>query len=141
MQVDLSIDELLEEFSLFEDWNEKYQYLIELGDQLGSDFPDEERIDDNLVQGCQSRVWLITQVGTGEPATVEVLADSDSQIVRGLIVILLVLLSGKSPKEIEQCDVEGVFEQLELIRHLSRSRANGLYSMVKRIRALAAAVS
>lgn len=137
MKLQMTADELIEEFSLFDDWNEKYQYIIELGDQVG-DFPESERTDENLVQGCQSNVWLIGHLRPGDPPTLQIQADSDSQIVRGLIAILLMLMSGRTPQEVQQMDVESVFERLDLRRHLSRSRSNGLHSMVKRIRALAA---
>jgi cysteine desulfuration protein SufE len=133
----ITAEELLDEFSLFDDWSEKYQYIIELGDQLG-EFPEDQRVDTNLVQGCQSNVWLIARTRGSSPPVVEFLADSDSQIVRGLIAILVMLLSGRSAEEIQSMEVERVFEKLELQRHLSRSRSNGLHSMIQRIRTLAA---
>lgn len=136
MALQMTAAELIDEFALFDDWNEKYQYIIELGDQV-SGFPEEHRTEENLVQGCQSNVWLVARLKPGDPPTLEVLADSDSQIVRGLIAILLTLLSGRTPREILDTDVERVFEKLELRRHLSRSRSNGLHSMIKRVRALA----
>lgn len=138
MKLQMTAEELIDEFSMFDDWNEKYQYIIELGDQVG-DFPDAQRTEENLVQGCQSNVWLISQLKPGDPPTVHFQADSDSQIVRGLIAILLMLMSGRTPDEIRQMDVEGVFDRLELRRHLSRSRSNGLHSMIKRMRAHAEA--
>lgn len=140
MMLQMTAEQLIDEFDTLEDWNEKYQYIIELGDQLG-DFPAEHRIESNLVQGCQSSVWLVARVRPGEPPVVEFLADSDSQIVRGLIAILVMLLSGKTATEIQSLDVESVFRRLELQRHLSRSRSNGLHAMVKRIRYLAASLA
>ncbi|GIW94873.1 MAG: cysteine desulfuration protein SufE [Pirellulaceae bacterium] len=134
--VQLTPDELIQEFQSFDDWNDRFQYLIELGDQL-EPFPEEERRDENLVQGCQSNVWLVARVVDSDPPRMELLADSDSQLVRGLIAILMILLSGKTPQEVLQTDVESVFRQLELQRHLSRSRSNGFHSMVRRIRQLA----
>ncbi len=133
----LTAAQLIDEFEMFDDWNDRFQYIIELGDQLDP-FPEEHRLESNLVQGCQSNVWLVADVVPGDPPRVEFHADSDSQIVRGLIAILVMLLSGKSPEEIAQADVESLFQRLELQRHLSRSRSNGLFSMVKRIRELAA---
>lgn len=134
--VQLTADELVREFQALDDWNDRFQYIIELGDQL-EPFPEEERRDENLVQGCQSNVWLVARVSEGEPRRIEFLADSDSQLVRGLIAILVMLLSGKTPQEILCTDVESVFRKLDLQRHLSRSRSNGFYAMVRRIRELA----
>lgn len=140
MNLQMTVEELLEEFELFDDWSEKYQYIIELGDQLDS-FPEEFRVDDNLVQGCQSNVWLVARAKPADPPVIEFLADSDSQIVRGLIAILVMLMSGRTAEEIRDLDVEGLFRKLELQRHLSRSRSNGLNSMIQRIRTLAALAS
>jgi cysteine desulfuration protein SufE len=89
------------------------------------------------VQGCISNVWLIMQVQPGDPPTISFIADSDSQIVRGLVAILVMLCSGRTPQEVRTLKIEDVFERLELRKHLSRSRSNGLYSMIKRIRSLA----
>jgi cysteine desulfuration protein SufE len=137
MMLQMTADELIEEFSLFDDWHDRFQYIVELGDQLDP-LPEEHRIEANLVQGCQSNVWLVARVRDGDPPAIELLADSDSQIVRGLIAILVMLMSGRSPAEIQQLDVESLFKRLELQRHLSRSRSNGLHAMVQRIRQLAA---
>lgn len=137
MTVSMTAEELLDEFSLFDDWSEKYQYIIELGDELG-ELPEEYRVESNLVQGCQSNVWLVARTKDTSPPVVEFLADSDSQIVRGLIAILVMLMSGRTAEEIQTMGVEQLFEKLELQRHLSRSRSNGLHSMIQRIRSLAA---
>jgi sulfur transfer protein SufE len=136
----MTAEELLDEFALFDDWSEKYQYIIELGDQLG-EFPEPLRVEDNLVQGCQSNVWLVARTQPSSPPVIEFLADSDSQIVRGLIAILIMLLSGRTAEEIKLMDVESLFQKLELRQHLSRSRSNGLHSMIQRIRTLAALAS
>jgi cysteine desulfuration protein SufE len=140
MSASMTVEELLDEFSLFDDWSDKYQYIIELGDQLDP-LPDELRVDEHLVQGCQSSVWVVARAKPSDPPVIEFLADSDSQIVRGLIAILVMLLSGRTAEEIQALDVEGLFRKMELQRHLSRSRSNGLHSMIQRIRSLAALVS
>jgi cysteine desulfuration protein SufE len=129
--------QLIDEFAMLDDWNDRFQYIIELGDQLDA-LADEYRVEENMVQGCQSQVWLVAQMKSGDPPTMELIADSDSQLVRGLIAILVMLLSGKTPQQILSTNVEDVFKRLELQRHLSRSRSNGLHSMIKRIRELAA---
>ena len=133
----MSLNELLEAFDELFDWEERCEYLIELGFQL-PDFPDQARIEANLVHGCQSTVWLIANVNSKfEPAVIEILADSDAMIVKGLIFVLLTVFSGKTCQEILATDVESIFERIGLKRHLYPARRNGLYSMVKRIRALA----
>ncbi|MBM4001552.1 MAG: SufE family protein [Planctomycetes bacterium] len=132
----LTAEQLIDEFETLDDWNDRFQFIIELGDQLDP-FPDAERTDANLVQGCQSNVWLIASRKEGDPPRIEFQADSDSQIVRGLIAILVMLLSGRTVAEIERANVEDLFRRLDLRRHLSRTRSNGLFSMIKRIRELA----
>jgi len=132
----MSIDELTESFSWFDDWDERFRYIIELGDQLPA-LGDEHHIDENLVQGCQSRVWLVSRV---EDGTIHFEADSDAAIVKGLIAILVMVFSGKTAEEILALDVEDLFEKLELKRALLGSRSNGLASMVRRIRTLAKSV-
>lgn len=132
----LTIEELLDEFQEFDHWEERYRYIIELGDEL-DEMSAGLKTEENRVQGCVSNVWLVMEVPSGDPPLVHFVADSDSQIVRGLVAILLMLCSGRSAKEIVAMDIESVYERLELRKHLSRSRSNGLHSMIKRIRALA----
>jgi cysteine desulfuration protein SufE len=131
-----TIDELLEEFEDFDTWEERYRYIIELGAAL-DDLPPELRTEEHRVQGCISNVWLLMDVRPGNPPLIQFRADSDSQIVRGLVSILLMLCSDRPAQEILALNIESVFERLELRKHLSRSRSNGLHSMIKRIRTLA----
>ena len=108
--------------------------MIELGKKL-PDFPEREKKDENLVKGCQSRVWL-----TKEPEKqngdlkLKFSADSDSQIVKGLIAVLLSVYSKKSPSEILKADIDQILKELELEKHLSGNRTNGLHSMIQKIR-------
>jgi cysteine desulfuration protein SufE len=133
------IDELLQTFDLFDDWEDRYRYIIELGDEL-EHLPAEHKIEANRVQGCQSSVWLISEVEPTSPRPmIDLTADSDSQIVRGLIAILMKVYSHRTPEEILAFDIEGLFEKIGLKNHLSRSRSNGFFSMVNRIRAIAEA--
>jgi len=132
----ITIEELLGEFEDFDTWEERYRYIIELGAEL-DDLPPEFRTEEHRVQGCISNVWLVIAVQPNDPPLIQFRADSDSQIVRGLVAILLMLCSGRPAKEILALDIESVFERLELRKHLSRSRSNGLHSMIKRIRTLA----
>lgn len=139
--IQAAVDELLSTFDLFDDWEDRYRYIIELGDEL-EHLPPEYKTEANRVQGCQSNVWMVAQV---EPTTpepmIDIEADSDSQIVRGLIAILLKVYSHRTPREILAFDIEGLFERIGLKNHLSRSRANGFFSMVNRIRNIAEAAS
>lgn len=132
----LTIDELLDEFQDFDHWEDRYRYIIELGEEL-DEMPAELKTEENRVQGCVSNVWLVMDVQPGDPPRVQFVADSDSQIVRGLVSILLMLCSGRAAQEVVAMDIESVYERLDLRQHLSRSRSNGLHSMIQRIRTLA----
>jgi cysteine desulfuration protein SufE len=136
----MTIDDIVENFSLLEEWDDRYRYLIELGRTLPP-LPEAVRCDANKVQGCASQVWLATRVrpnGAGGP----VLAfdgDSDAHIVRGLIAVLFALFSGRHAREILSTDAIALFEKLGLREHLTPQRSNGFRSMVERIRRDAAA--
>jgi cysteine desulfurase/selenocysteine lyase len=128
----LTLDEIFEEFADL-DRQDQSLYLLELGDELPK-FPDEARTDENRVHGCQSQVWLTTDInGVGDDATFIVNADSDSNIVRGLIAILEASYNGKTAREILEYDIDGVFQRLDLQQHISPQRRNGLRGMVERI--------
>ncbi len=131
-----SIDELLDTFEDLEEWSERYEYMIELGRELGA-LPEEQQTEENRVHGCMSTVWLVTDISADVTPRIFIDADSDSIIVKGLIVILLSAFSGKTAEEILAFDIEEFFGQLGLNQHLSPSRRNGLFSMVKRVRSLA----
>ena len=132
------LSELLEEFAELPDWDERYAYIIDLGRQLPRIDP-ALQTQENRVQGCMSSVWMVGRTESiGAPRMV-IVADSDSQIVRGLIVILLSLFAGRSPAEVAATDVDAIFGQLGLAQHLSPNRRNGLFAMVGRIRVLAEA--
>lgn len=136
----MSIDELLSEFEFLGDWEERCDYLIDLGFEL-PEMPESAKTEETRVHGCQSNVWLITNVkDTNGQSVMEILADSDAMIVKGLIAVLLTIYSGKTPRDILDIDVKDIFEQLGLNRHLSTARKNGLNGMVQRIRGLAASV-
>ena len=133
----LNIDDLIEGFELFEDWEERYRYIIEMGRKLET-FPDDEKTELNRVQGCVSSVWMISDVKTDDQPRFTFKADSDSHIVRGLISILLMIYSDKTADVIASVDIENIFERLGLGRHLSPNRRNGFFSMVERIQNVAA---
>jgi len=134
-----TVDDLKETFAFLDDWEDRYAYIIELGKMLPN-MDENLKSAGSLVRGCTSRVWIVTSEVKTESGDVRlnVIADSDAQIVRGLICILTLLYSGKSKSEIQAVDAEGFLRELGLDQHLSPSRRNGLFSMVERIRALAA---
>jgi cysteine desulfuration protein SufE len=131
----MMIDDIVENFSLLEEWDDRYRYLIELGRALPP-LPETVRCDANKVQGCASQVWLATNVrpnGAGGP----VLAfdgDSEAHIVRGLIAVLFALYSGRHAREILSTDAIALFQKLGLGEHLTPQRSNGFRAMVERIR-------
>jgi cysteine desulfuration protein SufE len=136
----MTIDEISENFSLLDEWDDRYRYIIELGRTLVP-LPAEAYTDANKVQGCASQVWLITSAkpnGAGGPV-LAFRGDSDAHIVRGLIAILFALYSDKSARDILAIDPSALFERLGLREHLTPQRSNGLKSMVARIRAEAEA--
>lgn len=136
----MDIDEITETFALLDDWEERYRYIIELGRALPP-YPEEARDEAHAVQGCVSRVWLVTRPEAGEGGRLVFLADSDAHIVRGLVAILLALFSGKTADEILATDAEAVLRGLGLREHLTPQRSNGLTAMVRRIRSEAEAVA
>jgi cysteine desulfuration protein SufE len=137
-----SIDEIVENFDLMEEWDDRYRYLIELGRTLPP-LPEDARTEANKVRGCASQVWLSTSVkpdgSRGPVLTFE--GDSDAHIVRGLIAILFALYSGEDAKHILSTDAVALFEKLGLRDHLTPQRSNGFRSMVDRIRRDASAAA
>jgi cysteine desulfuration protein SufE len=130
-----TLDEIVDNFSLLDEWDDRYRYVIELGRGL-EPLSERDRTDRNKVQGCASQVWLATTVhpdGRGGPV-LTFAGDSDAHIVRGLIAILFAMFSGKHAGEILSADAIALFEQLGLREHLTPQRSNGFRSMVERIR-------
>lgn len=129
-------DEVIEEFADFDDWMDKYQMLIDLGNDLEK-LDDKYKTQQNLIDGCQSRVWVQCDYLDGR---LILSADSDALIVKGIIALLVRVLSGHTPKEILDADLYFI-EQIGLREHLSPTRSNGLLAMVKQIKAYALAYS
>lgn len=125
---------IIEEFSMYEEWLDKYEYLIELGKAL-KDFPESAKTDDNLIKGCQSRVWLDYRIDGGR---IVFNADSDAIITKGIISLLIGLYSDRTAQEILSSDFS-VVEKIGLKENLSPTRANGLVSMIAKIREIAKA--
>lgn len=126
--------EIIEEFSVYDDWMDKYAYLIELGNEL-KDLAPTEKIDQHLIKGCQSRVWLVSEFKDGK---IIFKGESDAVIVKGMVALLLRVVSNQSPKDIIENDLFFV-DEIGLRQHLSPTRSNGLLSMIKQIKLYAVA--
>ena len=129
----MTLVELLDTFEFFDDWEDKYRFIIDLGKELPG-LPDTDKTDAHLIRGCQSQVWL-TYESTDELLRFNM--DSDAHIVRGLIAVVLIAIQNRSGAEIQRLDIEGIFGQLDLLAHLSVTRGNGLRAMVSRIKEVA----
>lgn len=134
---DISSDDIIETLSFFDSWDDRYKYIIDLGRELPP-LPESERRDENLVRGCQSKVWLSSEPRDGH---LYFYVDSDAFIVKGLLGIVLAAYNSKSPADIRAFDIGGYFEALDLMRHLSPTRGSGLQAMVARIQNIAASSS
>lgn len=129
----LELQDLQENFALFDDWEERYRYLIDLGKALPV-MDEALKTEETIVKGCTSRVWMIAE--TGESRKIHFTADSDAHIVRGLIALVLVAYQDKTPEEIGEIDIEQTFREIGLDQHLSPNRRNGFFAMVERVKAL-----
>ena len=127
-----TIETIRDDFALLDDWEDRYRYVIELGQDL-SPFPESARNDAHKVPGCVSQVWLNTMQGDDADPVMTFDGDSDAHIVRGLVAIVLAVYSGRRASEILATDAEGILRSLGLDEHLTPQRSNGLRSMVKRI--------
>ena len=125
-------EDIIEEFAEFDEWLDKYEYIIDLGKSLDS-YPEDKKTDDYLIKGCQSRVWLDAKV---EKAVLVFNADSDAIITKGIISLLIRIYSGRTPEEILSSDFS-VVEKIGLKENLSPTRANGLVSMIQTMKKLA----
>jgi len=128
-------EDIIEDLTFFDDWEDKYKYIIDLGKQLPA-FDDKWRTTERLVKGCQSNVWIQPDT-EGELLTFSV--DSDAIIVRGLLGLVLAAFDHKTAKEIVEFDISSYFQSLDLEKHLSPTRGNGLRSIVERIKNIAKA--
>ena len=126
--------EIIEEFSAFEDWMDKYGYLIELGNEL-KDLEPKDKTDQHLIKGCQSRVWLVSEMNDGK---IVFRGESDAVIVKGLVALLLRVVSNRTPEELLNNELFFV-DEIGLKQHLSPTRSNGLLAMIKQIKLYAVA--
>ena len=129
--------ELETRLTFFDDWTDRYQYIIALGRKL-PELDEAYKTDEYKVRGCISQVWLKSELTEGSPTTLVFKGDSDSAIVKGLIAVLHTCLSGRTPREILDEDVEGFFRRIGLEQHLSPNRRNGFFSMVEELTRCAA---
>lgn len=129
-------NEIIDEFSLFEDWMQKYEYLIELGKSI-KPIKEENKIDSNLIKGCQSKLWLHAEFSKGK---IVYTADSEAIITKGIAAILLRVFSNQTPNDIINSNVDYI-DKIGLKEHLSPTRANGLMSLVKQLKYYALAFS
>ena len=128
--------EIIDEFSIYEDWMDKYSYLIELGNEL-KELDPKQKTDQNLIKGCQSRVWLVPEFRDGK---IYFEGESDAVIVKGLVALLLRVVSGRTPEELIESNLHFV-DDIGLKQHLSPTRSNGLLAMIKQIKLYAVAYS
>jgi cysteine desulfuration protein SufE len=125
-----TLEDIREDFSLLEDWEDRYRYIIELGRELPP-FPESARTDANKVRGCVSQVWIEDAC---EDGALRLRGDSDSHLVKGLVAITTALYDGKTPRQALDVDAHAIFRELGLEQHLTPQRSNGVRSMIERIR-------
>lgn len=130
-----TIEQIEDDLGFFDDWEDRYRYLIDLGKALPP-MPDQDKINANIVPGCTSQVWL-TAKNNPTQNTVDLAMDSDALIVRGLLALVLAAYANRSPADIVSFDMEALFDRMELLSHLSMTRGNGLRAMVGRVQGLA----
>lgn len=132
----ISSADILDTLGFFDSWEDRYKYIIDLGKELPP-LPEALRTEDRLVRGCQSQVWIDTRVQDGH---LQLAVDSDAFIVKGLLAVVLAAYNNKTAAQVLGFDIEEYFEQLDLLRHLSPTRGNGLRAMVQRIQDIARAL-
>lgn len=131
----ITTPDILDTVEFLDDWEERYSYIIDLGKSLPA-FPESEKTEQNLVHGCQSQVWLIHHYDQ-DSGIMYIMLESDAIIVKGLAAIVLAALNNKTPESIVDEDVEALFTKMDLMRHISPTRGNGLRSMLERIKTTA----
>jgi len=136
MKIEEIEEDIIDEFSMYDDWMDKYAYLIELGNEV-KPMPDEDKNEDNLIRGCQSQVWFKAEKHDDR---LWFTADSDAVITKGLAALLLKVFSGQTPEDILSVNLKFI-DKIGLLKHLSPTRSNGLVSMIKQIKIYALAYS
>ena len=140
MATNIEIHDIIDAFDLLDDWDQRYQYLVELGERMPT-IPAEDKVDANLVRECMSRVHTAAHPQADRPDRLTFTGDCDTSIIKGVVAILVQLFSGKTPAEIETLNVDELFEGLHLEDHLSPNRHVGVYAIVRKMKGQAQALS
>ena len=127
---ELTPEEVLENFEFLEDWDARYAYLVELGEKLPP-LDDAYRVEENRVKGCMSKVWVSPVASSTSPGRIDYVGDCDTAVIKGVLALLIGLMSDRTPGEIEALDLDGLFEQLNLAEHLSPNRHFGIFALVE----------
>ena len=135
-----TLDEIAETLDLFDDWDQRYLYLIELGEQLPS-MPAALKSEENKVKGCMSQVWISAYPDASQPQLIHFHGDCDTSIIKGVLALLIQLTNSRTVQQIQQLDVDEFFKQLKLDKHLSPNRHFGIYAIVELMKQQAAAIS
>ena len=125
-----TLDEIVDIFELLGDWDQRYAYLVELGEQIPA-MPADEKIEDNKVKGCMSQVWVRAHASKDNDQHIDFNGDCDTSIIKGVLALLIQMTSGNTLEDIEKLDVDEFFERLELDEHLSPNRHVGVYAIVE----------
>ena len=136
----LTPQEVIENFEFLEDWDARYAYLVELGEALPP-MPEQYRTEDNRVKGCMSQVWVCPIADASAPSRLQFVGDCDTAIIKGVLALLIELMSGRTPEEIEALDLDDLFGELRLAEHLSPNRHFGIFAVVELMKAKAAALA
>ena len=134
----MSIEELTDAFELLSEWEDRYAYISDLGNQLEA-LDDQHKTEDNLVHGCMTRVWIFGDAGDGDPPVMRYRADAEGPIIKGLVAMLLMLFRDKTPEQVLATDADDLIDRLGLEEHLSPNRHVGMYAMVDKIKGIARA--
>ena len=129
----MSVEDLREDFEFLETWEERFRYIIEMGREL-TPMDEADKCEENRIYGCQSRVWVRSELTDDEPSRMHFVGDSDAQIVKGLIALVFDVYDNQTPRFIVDYAIRNLFEELDLAGHLTPSRSNGLNSLVESIR-------
>lgn len=127
------LDEIVDVFELLGDWEQRYQYLVELGERLAP-LPQEAHVDDNKVKGCMSQVWITAIPDQDEPGRLHFAGDCDTSVIKGVLALLIQIADGKTVQELDMLDVDEMFERLQLDDHLSPNRHVGVYAIVEKMK-------
>ena len=134
-----TLDEIADVFELLGDWEQRYQYLIELGEKLPA-MPDEYKCEDNRVKGCMSQVWVHAYVDEQQHERLHYHGDSDTSVIKGVLALLIQMVDARTADDIQQLDVDRLFERLNLHEHLSPNRHVGIYAIVELMKSQAMAL-